>query len=250
MDLLTFREFFRKQSGRFDLVNSDGSDNGADVFINAGQKDLDRLVDIPAGIGRVFKDIVAGDFLVTFQDCRAILEVWCIGTNAEGKTTRLPLTKETQQDLRGVDKKTLVEGYTEMMSNVAQDRPKFYTPAQLRLVTDANGQSGSISGSMDVLSDGFQNLNGVFFMPPADGNYSIEIIGNFYTKTLKEDTDYTFWSDQHPTILYMATMRQLEIMHRNTEGVKDWDRAIANEVGTIDMDGVMEGSSDVNQMEG
>ena len=43
MNLLQIRQKFRTLSGRHDLVESDGSDNGADFYINAGQRHLDRL---------------------------------------------------------------------------------------------------------------------------------------------------------------------------------------------------------------
>jgi hypothetical protein len=250
MELSEFRLFFQKHSGRYDLVNSDGSDNGANLIINAGQRYLDRLVDIPQGIGRVFKDIVAGQYLVKFEDSRAILEVWCLGPNSDGDIVRLPLKKYTQQELRGIEEKTLEEAYVQLSSDMTQERPTYYTPAQLRLVTRSDGLSGGIGGMMDVLAEGHQTYNGIFFMPPSDGEYTIEIIGNFYSRTLSADTDHSFWSDQHYMLLYMATMRELEIIHRNSEGKRDWEDSIRSEIIGIDMDGVAESVSDITEMEG
>lgn len=42
MDLEDIRDKFIELSGRDDLANDDGTDNGADYFINAGQKFLDK----------------------------------------------------------------------------------------------------------------------------------------------------------------------------------------------------------------
>lgn len=42
MNLGTVRAQFIKMSGRDDLVNSNGSDNGANFYINAGQEFLDK----------------------------------------------------------------------------------------------------------------------------------------------------------------------------------------------------------------
>lgn len=249
MNLLDFRQLFKTTSGRYELVNDDGSDNGADFYINAGQRYLDRLIDIPQSIGRVFVDISAGDVLVKFNDCRSILEVWSQGLNDIGEMRRLPLTKYSQQDLRGIDQKTLEEAYTGMYGDLTQDRPLYYTPARLRLIT-VGGMSGGVGGFMDVLADGHQTYNGIVLLPPSDGDYSIEVVGKFYSATMLVDTDHTYWSDVHSNILLMSAMRQVEIMRRNTEGVKDWDNAIKAEVIGIDMDGVAEDCADVNQMEG
>ncbi len=250
MNLLEFRQFFRKHSGRYDLVNSDGSDNGANVIINQAQKYLDRLIDIPVGIGRRFIDITQGQFLVTFDQCRSILEVWCVGEDSNGDTTREPLTKYTQQELRGIDAKTLESGYTKIASSITQDRPRYYSPNPMRLITDSDGTTGGVGGMMDVMADGFQTYKGILLMPPSDGDYSIEILGNFYAKTLSTDTDSTFWTAQHEMILYMATMMQLEIIHRNSAGVNDFKSSIYDALVSIDMDGVAEECSTVTQLEG
>jgi hypothetical protein len=252
MNLLAFREFFRKTSGRYDLVNSSFVDTGSDFYINAGQKYLDRLVDIPQAIGRVFREVSSGDYLVTFQDSRSILEVWCIGakSSTDSATVRLPLTKYSMQDLRGVDKQTLDSNYVELFGDIDSDRPTYYAPAQLRMVGGTTDDPEGTGGLMDVLPDNHQTYNGVLFMPPSDGDYTIEVVGNFYSMTLAEDTDSTFWSDVHPNILYMAAMMQTEIMHRNTEGVKDWKASIDDQVIGIDMDGVNEEVADVEEMDG
>lgn len=252
MNLLAFREHFRKHSGRYDLVNSDFSDNGVDFFINAGQKYLDRLVDIPKAIGRVFREISQGDHLITFQDSRAILEVWCIGakSSTDSDTVRLPLTKYNMKDLRGVNSQTLDSNYVELFGDIGQERPTYYSPAQLRLQESHTKSPQGLGGMMDVLADNYQTYDGVFFMPPSDGSYTIEVVGNFYSQTLIANTDATFWSEVHPNILFMATMMQLEIVHRNTEGVKDWKTSIDDQVLGIDMDGVAEDVVDTTEMEG
>lgn len=45
MNLIEIRELFRNTSGRYDLVNDDFSDNGADLFINDAIKWLDSKID-------------------------------------------------------------------------------------------------------------------------------------------------------------------------------------------------------------
>lgn len=250
MNLLAFRQRFRTVTGRYDLVNSDGSDNGANFFINAGQRHLDRLMDNSNSIGRRFIDISAGDTLVTFEDSRSILEVWCLGPDSSGDYKRTPLTKQLSKELKGIDRRTLIENYVNLFSDITQSRPIHYAPAQLRLKTASNGTTGGIGGFMDVLADGHQTYNGVVLMPPSNGDYSIEVVGNFYSMELSSDTDSSFWSDRHPETLIMSTMRMIEVMHRNSEGVKDWDRAIEAVITGIDMDAAAEESADITEMEG
>jgi hypothetical protein len=240
----------RKESGRYDLINSDGSDNGADFHINAGQRHLDRLADIPAAIGRFFKDVSAGDVLITFKNSRSVKEVWCVGPDTDGITQRLPLTKVDMRELRGVDANTLVANYTGLFGDMDRDRPTYYAPAQLRLKTDDGIVGGGIGGLMDVLATGHQYYNGILFLPPADQTYSIEVVGAFYQDALSTDTDSTYWTEQHPEILYWATMRSLEVNARNREGVSDWDSAIEPAMQGIDMDGIAEEVSDTTEMEG
>lgn len=122
-----------------------------------------------------------------------------------------------------------------------------YAVAKLRMV---NKTGAGIGAFMDVLADGYQTYNGIVLMPPSDSTYAIEIEGHFYSATLTNDTDETFWTVQHPTLLYAAVMRELEIIHRNTEGRKDWEAAIQSMMVGLDMDGVAEESSDANVMEG
>ncbi len=250
MNLLAFRQLFRTLTGRYDLVNEDGSDNGANFFINSGQKYLDRAVDIPQGVGRVFKDVVAGQFLVTFQNSRSISEVWCIGLDDSDVMCRLPLRKYPMNELRGVDARTLEQFYVGMFSDTDQARPLYYSPALLRLQTDSTGGTGGIGGFMDVLAEGHQSYNGVLFLPPSDGVYTIEVVGNFYSLEMSADTDHTYWTDVQPNLLIQATMREVEIMHRNREGVADWTAAVQEGVVGIDMDGVAEAVTDITEMEG
>ena len=75
MNLLQLRVKFREISGRFDLVNDDGSDNGADFFINEGRKYLDRLDETQKSWASCFRWLEIGKFSVSFPYCRAIKEV-------------------------------------------------------------------------------------------------------------------------------------------------------------------------------
>lgn len=252
MNLLQFRQFFRQTSGRFDLVRSDGSDTGLNVFANAGQRYLDMQAELPSGYGRVFRNVVQGEYMATFRNCRSIEEVWIIGPNVEGELVRQELIKKSLHDLRSGSK---VWGrwwgrFSKAPSQITQGRPLFYAPAKLRLIPNVDGEEGGVGAFEEVLADGYQYFNGIVMMPPSDQGYSVEVVGRFYSQTLVDDTDSTYWTEQFPNLLYAATMRELEIVHRNSEGVKDWEYAIQSQIVSLDMDGVNEESTDVTVMEG
>ena len=57
MNLIEIRTMFRDISGRYDLVNTDLSDNGADIYIQQGQKSLERRTNYTPSTATVFKDI-------------------------------------------------------------------------------------------------------------------------------------------------------------------------------------------------
>jgi hypothetical protein len=254
MNLGQIRAQFEVLSGRSDLVNADGSDNGADFHINAGLRYLDRLIDHPKMIARYFKGISSGTYIVTFEHCRSILEVWVAGTDTNGDRVRLPLTKYEKSELQGVDELFFDTNYVKMPSDITGGWPKYYAPAQLRMAPDTTVQQGNqaevIAGFLDVAGSGSETYNGIILMPPANDNYTIEVVGKFYSKELSSDTDLNFWSEVHPEVLLMAAQRSIEVFHRNTAGVQDWEGAIKLETITIDFDGVAEESADIDEMEG
>ena len=254
MNLLEIRQQFTNLSGRADLINTDDSDNGADFYIKAGQDHLDRLVDIPKAISRVFKDVSSGDYYIIFQRCRSILEVWCQGPDSGGDVVRTPLRKQRMSDLRGVDEQWDTNNFVQMFTEMDTNRPANYSPAMLRMQPDGTilpgDESGGIGGFMDVMPQDEQTYNGVVFLPPSDGSYTIEVVGHFYSNELLQDTDNSFWSAAHPEVLIMAAQRMIEVFHRNSAGIADWDLVIGSATTGIDMDGVLEDISGVTRMNG
>ncbi len=61
MNLKRVRELFVRWSGRSDLANDDGSDRGADVFIQQGADWLDEVVENPKSVSRYLIEVGVGD---------------------------------------------------------------------------------------------------------------------------------------------------------------------------------------------
>jgi hypothetical protein len=76
------------------------------------------------------------------------------------------------------------------------------------------------------------------------------INGLFYSAELVNDTDENYWSVAHPMLLYMAAMRQVEVVNRNTQGVRDWENSIMADVKTLGFDLVEEHIAEASEMEG
>jgi len=238
MNLLAFRKMFVELSGRFDLVNDDYSDSGLQVFIDEGSKFLDRLDETQKSWGTRFADLALAGSFVTFPYCRAIKEVWA----ASASKGRWQLEKHDLQDL--------MEGYLKTLpAEMDTGVPLYYSPAVTRSVPakDTIASFESLMGYVEV-ADG--NYNAILINVPTSEAITVIITGLFYTPLMSEDSDANYWTEVHPLLLYMSTMRQIEVINRSTQGVTDWTTSIALEMKQLGMDLVEEIIAEVDQMEG
>lgn len=241
MNLLQIRQQFRTLSGQYGLINSDGSDNGANFFINAGQRHLDRLDTTQKSYGTCFRFCEPGFYSVQFPYCRAVKEVWAATIIAKWQ-----LEKKNLQDL-------LAGYFTKLPSEIDRGDPSYYSPTVTRAVPETFNTKASdfesFIGYVDIPSGNHQNYNSILLSSPVNEKTLIEIKGLFYTDELVKDEDESYWSVTHPDVLIMATMRHIEIINRNTQGVNDWDNAIASEISLIGKDLVEEEIAEVTQIE-
>lgn len=238
MNLLQVRTKFRDMSGRFDLVNSDYSDNGANFFINEGRKFLDRLDETQKSWAQIFRMLSVGQYTTTFPHCRAIKEVW-----AATATERWQLEKKRLQDL--------ITGYlTELPSARSSGSPLYFSPCITRYIPENASviDLEAFTGFVEVPSGNAHGYNAILLSVPVSEQTMIDIRGLFYSMELVEDTDKNYWSEVHPMLLIMAAMRQVEIVNRNTQGVKDWEASIGTEIRQIGMDLVEELIAESSEM--
>jgi len=241
MNLLQLRKKFRSLSGRFDLVNEDGSDNGADFFINSGQRHLDRMDETQKSVGSSFRFLEISGFSVQFPFCRAIKEVWVGST-----TARWQLEKKDLQDL-------LTGYFTTLPSGITTGEPLYYSPAISRAVPETYktpaDELESFVGYVDTMSANHFAYNSILIAPPSDERLVVDVRGLFYTDQLESNTDKSYWSEVHPDVLIMSAMRMVEVINRNSQGVNDWDSAIAAAVLGIGKDLVEEEIAEVTQIQ-
>ena len=232
------RELFIRHGGRSDLVDEDGNDAGADFFINAGQRFLDRLFRFPKDEGRLILEMAAGDYFVQVGRARSIKEVWAF-TN-QGRTLL------TKIDRRELEEHFGAKPYNELDRGV----PLYWAPAVVNAMK-RTPQGGVIGFQADLITrPGKNDITGLLILPPPSEGVRLDIRGLFYSPELKYDHETSYWAQNEPFILMMAAMRAVEITYRNTEGANDWLRAIRDEYDGIDKDMVEDDITDVNQLEG
>lgn len=252
MDYKDLRQKFTELSGRYDLVKGDGTDSGADFFINAGQKMLDRTQDLGKSKARLTKSLVAGSILVTTVGLRALKSVWV--SNSDGMSE---LSITTAEGLRAY--------YAGKLTDATVGTPSVCAPAVLRPYPDTT-KAIDVVGLYDIedlilyesdLSTGHWTYNGIVIMPPPDQAYTISIWGLFYSPTLSATLSgstwtqtKSFWSEVHPETLLLAALYKLEAFYRNTEGAKDWQTALDVDLRGMDNDFVEEDLNGESQMGG
>jgi len=241
MTLVEIREAFVRRTGRFDLVidTTDWADNGADFYIQSGSRFLDRKITTGFSKAKHYEDGAVDEWYKVFQECRAILEVWVANDEFRKKL-----------ELRDIE--TFRAYYNEPPSSIDSGTPTYYTPALLR--THPQSSTMYLEKFVDTTvseDDKYDyEYNGITWMPPTDVAIVVEIQGLWYSKKLTEDADNNYWSVNHPEALIAAAAYILEVMYRNTEGMKDWLGAITMLTSGIEMDMIEEESYNATIIKG
>jgi len=216
MNLLQIRTQFVRQSGRHDLVDAVYNDNGADFFIQAGQRYLDRLHTYEMATQRLSPVLSQGDHYIDLDYVRSIKKIWVINSN------------EVRQELTEKTYRWLAKKYANP-ENMDEGLPLYYAidPA---------------------FTSGLQTR--VYILPPPDEDMDLDIEGLFYAYPLENNSDTNYWSEMFPNVLVMAGLRELEVFYRNTQGVQDWENAIQLEMRAFQFDLVEREIANTTQMEG
>jgi hypothetical protein len=74
----------------------------------------------------------------------------------------------------------------------------------------------------------------ILVIPPADKAYDLQVVGLAYALSLSADTDHTWWSYNHPSLVLRAARMQMEIeLHRNASGAEQFAAAIMPDLDSI-----------------
>lgn len=233
MPLLDIRKQFVKLSGRYDLIKDTNTweDNGANWFINAGQKYLDRMLDNFKSYARFYTTLEADMPNVFIPTCRVVRKVW-INTADQ----RIPLTEAFIEDLRlGFD-------------GTQTGLPSYYALMTSRLLPTSD--LNYVAGTFADASFSNEEYTAMFFGMKADQTYAVEVHGLFYSPKLDNDEAQSYWTETQDDILIQASLMRLEGFYRNFEGVKDSKAMVDALVAQIDMDSVAQEIANLYQIGG
>lgn len=218
MNLLELRKKFVSVSGRYDLVvdSEDWADSGANYYLNAGGRYLNRIVDVSQNFAKTGIMLLPGYGSIVYSHCRAIQQIFI----SDGTTYNLTFDANLVQN--------------------GSRRPTAYKYSTIHhspALTEENITCLPLDG-LDVLVAPNRSLNCIVFDSFADRPYLITLYGLFHNTDLLEDSDINFWSETYPQLLIKAAMYELEVEYRNTEGANNWMEAIKADVIAIDNDNV------------
>ena len=264
MTLLSVRQHLVELSGRYDLVVDaiNLANNGADFFIQAGQRWLDRSGIIQKSDSKYYKVLAEGAWYDLIPNCRNIKEVWI--SNSDGNKWKL--NKRELGDMlyfsasnEHIVNESLIP-HDVRGDNVLKDpgqltkgSPINYTPVVIRTMPEALGVVTIDRFGPAIYTDATQdhyNLDGIVFLPPAKPGHVLEVTGQFYQPKLAINSDKNFWTEQEEFILVLAACRAIEVTMRNQQGVADWESAIRSETVGMELDLIEEESAEARGMDG
>lgn len=266
MNLKEIRDLFVDEaSGRTDLRNTDGTDNGANKFINMGLAYLEDIQDTNQSLARYVAQLQTGQYFLETDWAIAITDVWITqptGSNVGGK---ILLSRKTERWIRenfifntSVDSDLSAPGEN-AKSDSSEDTPSYWAPRVIRLAPEQANKYAYLGDSEPKQNQfGFQTLrfgetslaSGVIVAPAADQDLAIEVEGFFMNPPMVKDTDKNFWSERYPDLLVFASAYKLETFYRNTQGANDWLASLNTGLKGIENGLVKQESANMNQIGG
>jgi hypothetical protein len=232
MDLRGVITDFKEASGRYDL-----SDAACGKLIQAGQRFLDGLIDTPGSLLSYRLRITKGWYFTRLRLVKSIQQVWLTAADGSRKKLTLQPFDFFLMSYRAVNKDILLDpSLLTVGDGAGSGTPTYYCPTTLQLHPDQNKIFSSLRGNeLDGVTLGdYFTYTGICWYPSADADYTLSVIGNFYSAPLEEGTDKNWWSENYHEALVYAACREVEIRYRNTTGVNDWANAVYSIISGID----------------
>ncbi len=199
------------------------------LFINAGQKLLDRMSDFPHGQAEIPFTVNRGDYFLIFPTrVRIVHNCWLRETITDKGD---PLNKRDYIVLRAM--------YPDPALESDWSRPRDYaftTSIIASLGSPDVSQLSMPAEDVPLSSDDPYDYKGIVLGPTPDATYLVNILVTAYSKPLIKDDDESFWSKHHPTALFNAAMFKIEGFLRNASSAKDYLGAAQQEIGGINFD--------------
>lgn len=241
------RMFCEEYTGRYDLINEDGSDAGADKFIRQAADWLDEMVEHPKSVARYIINVTQGDYYKHVPRLQRVHQVWIMGEDVEGNHKRQRLHYRTLDWLRSE--------YYEPWDEEDQDTPYYYAVDPIGLAGsqwdwDSADELSGLDDVGDIKEGDHFDYTGILWAPPSDGTYVMTVFGDFYSRKLTTDAALNYWTAVKPLTLAKAAAMQHEASLRNRKGEEDWLASIEVDLRGIDKAQAGKELNETNQMEG
>jgi len=208
------------------------NENVLRAFINAGQRMLDRLSDIPHQQGKLSFSPSAGVYFLVFPSrLRIVHAVWLRETDSGDEGVRL----------EKLDLVALRALYPFPSDSAFFSMPAYYAHTTSILASFGSPTAGELdipSDEVPLASDDPYDYKGIMIGPTPDKEYYIDILGTAYTKELVSDEDTSFWTKHYPDILMNAIMFKVEGFLRNSSSAQAYFQALMNDVRYLNYDAV------------
>lgn len=243
MDLSDVRQWLVDTTGRYNLQNGDGSDNGANKYIVAGSMMLDMMMFEQKSLAWDISSIAEGVYKKDLKLCRAVEEVWVSDTDGRTKLERKDLSY-------------MREFYADLEANIDEGRPAYWAPIPSQMAPSIVGSleaafSSMYDYGMINFTDATQSIyDCIYLMPPADGTYTLNVLGMFFQKQMSADADINLWSVKYPHLLVRAATYMIELDYRNKAGQDAELAEINRNIILLDNDMVEREIAGINEMEG
>lgn len=231
MKLVDLIDEFKEASGRIDL-----DDATITRHLNRGSRLLDRRSKREKTESRAHTALQPLSYIMTTDpDLRSIKQVWAATVD-----------KRWQLGLIGLDQ--MREYYKTSPHNVSPGQVESYALTSVTLAPGGPVDGANPSSefwpqwSEDLLFNNSSGYRGMILYPVPEEITVIEIIGNYYTASLRDELGYdiNWWSVNHSQLLIHAALITLDANYRNTGGAKDLYAFIDEELREIFYDDIEE----------
>jgi hypothetical protein len=240
MTLRQIRKMFVEKSGRYDLMNDDGADNGADFFIQRGQRHLENLVSNGRQDAEHYVTLT-GVSHFCLPNIRIVKELYAKGVQQKRtKLVRISLAQAREYVVGEISNNEMPQYYCVFNTRGAYDE-----------VVAEPGEC-FLNATDDVTNNMTYAQVGFLLLPRISAGTVLDVVVHTTTREplLATDEDENSWTTEWPELLLYSAFRVMEVTYRNTQGVKDWDQAIASILVPLDMDWVEDDMQNAVRMEG
>lgn len=210
-------------TGHFDLVTDahegDYSDRGANYFINAGQRWLERTMPRVNNPAWLIQSLAANANQITFNNARLIREVWL----KSSEDVRIPIDQVSYWEMR------------------RREYNATYTPTEVNCYASVPIGVNQWQWGEDLGSDyswlqqsQYWPTRSILLWPAPAEAVTVEVLAEWRSVDFVNDSDITSWSVEHPDMLIKAArMCMEEELHRNETGKAAFERTLIGEVQKV-----------------